>query len=95
MFTTVVLTFSHFLAGNVQASSAGNVRATLAPRLGHSLPPQEPKTYAKAVENIVFQRLGATSENLDDGEIFTLRLPFSDVTPVDSSGLLILMHRHR
>jgi len=27
VFTTVVLTFSHFLAGNVQASSAGKVRA--------------------------------------------------------------------
>ncbi len=26
-FTTVVLTFSNFLAGNVQASSAGKVRA--------------------------------------------------------------------
>ena len=46
-------------------------------------------TYAHAVENIVFQRLGATSENLDDGEIFTLRLPSSEC---DACGLLRAPH---
>ena len=87
---------SHFLslscgqrAGIVRGQGAGKVRARLAPRLGHSLPPQEPNTYAKTVENIVFLRLGATSENLDDGEIFTLRLPFSGC---NACGLLWAPH---
>ena len=38
------------------------------------------------------QRLGATSKNLDDGEIFTLPLSFSRC---DACGLLILLHGHR
>ncbi len=38
------------------------------------------------------QRLGATSKNLDDGDFFTLRLPFPGC---DACGLLILMHSHR
>ncbi len=38
------------------------------------------------------QRLGATSKNLDDGEIFTLPLAFSRY---DACGLLILLHGHR
>ena len=38
------------------------------------------------------QRLGATSKNLDDGEIFTLRLAVSEC---DACGLIILMHSHR
>ncbi len=38
------------------------------------------------------QRLGDFGENLDAGEIFTLRLPFSRC---DACGLLILLHSHR
>ncbi len=40
----------------------------------------------------ISQRLGATSKNLDDGEIFTLPLSFSRC---DACGLLILLHGHR
>ncbi len=38
------------------------------------------------------QRLGATSENLDDGEIFTLPLSFPRY---DACGLFILLHGYR
>ena len=38
------------------------------------------------------QRLGATSKNLDDGDIFTLPFSFSRC---DACGLLILLHSHR
>ena len=40
----------------------------------------------------MYQRLGATSKNLDDGEIFTFPLSFSRC---DDCGLLILLHGHR
>ncbi len=38
------------------------------------------------------QRLRTPSKNLDDGEIFTLRLAVSEC---DACGLIILMHSHR
>jgi len=41
---------------------------------------------------MMYQRLGATSKNLDDGDIFTLPLSFSRC---DACGLLILLHSHR
>ncbi len=40
----------------------------------------------------MYQRLGATSKNLYDGEVFTLPLSFSRR---DACGLLILLHSHR
>ncbi len=40
----------------------------------------------------MFERLGAPSKNLDDGDIFTLPLPFPRC---DACGLLILLHSHR
>ena len=40
----------------------------------------------------MFERLGEPSKNLDDGDIFTLPLPFPRC---DACGLLILLHSHR